>query len=201
MAKANFSPEERRARSERLRRQWQDPEFRRAQSERLTARNADPAFRRTQREAMKAWNAANGRRHSAFMKTQWTTVGRRRHSAFMKTQWTTVSPEMKTRQLAAMQLAARGKQPSGPDHWKWNGGLRISYGYRELRTGRRYRAEHRVIAERALGRRLLPDECVHHWNENRADNRAANLLICTRAYHRWLHAKIERMAREREKWV
>ena len=67
-------------------------------------------------------------------------------------------------------------QPDHPDASKANS-----------RTG--YILEHRVVWERANGRRLQGTEHVHHINGNPVDNRPDNLIALTRAEHAKIHSK------------
>lgn len=86
----------------------------------------------------------------------------------------------------------RGSKPGELNH-QYKGGTSIrSDGYEVRRGSREKPLEHRVIAERALGRKLNKGEVVHHINCDRSDNRPENLLICTQAYHMQLHSKMNK---------
>lgn len=51
------------------------------------------------------------------------------------------------------------------------------------------RHEHRVIAERKIGRLLLPGEVVHHIDDNKLNNHPDNLeVLASQAEHARLHA-------------
>ena len=55
-----------------------------------------------------------------------------------------------------------------------------------------YVFEHIKIALESEGRtQLNPDECVHHINFIRTDNRPENLAICSKSKHREFHGKLE----------
>ena len=55
--------------------------------------------------------------------------------------------------------------------------------------------EHIRIAEEVLGKTLPAGAVVHHWNEDRADNRRSNLVICpNHAYHALLHRRMRALA-------
>lgn len=66
----------------------------------------------------------------------------------------------------------------GAKHGNWKGGRYvIGSGYVVVHAGAgKVQHEHRVIAEKALGRPLKSDECVHHINNDKQDNDPRNLL-------------------------
>ena len=47
--------------------------------------------------------------------------------------------------------------------------------------------EHRYMMERKLGRKLGKNECVHHINGNKRDNRLENLEVISRSEHNRAH--------------
>lgn len=78
----------------------------------------------------------------------------------------------------------RASASRGAAHHNWTGGRRINLaGYVEIRVDGRYRYEHRVVVERAMGRRLSRNEIVHHKNGDKQDNRLENLEVMGRGEH------------------
>lgn len=89
-----------------------------------------------------------------------------------------------------------GTVHSGPKNPNWRGGRSVaSSGYVLIRVGvghpladvRGYAYEHRLVAERKLGRPLAKGEHVHHVDGNKRNNAPANLEVLTVAEHRAEH--------------
>ena len=78
---------------------------------------------------------------------------------------------------------------SGENHYNWKGGRKYDHeGYVHVRIrNKKYRREHIVVMERALGRPLTKDEIVHHKNGVRDDNRLENLELTTFIEHGKIH--------------
>jgi hypothetical protein len=89
----------------------------------------------------------------------------------------------------------------GPNHRNWRGGRSIESrsGYVRVfcdEEGRpRYIYEHVLVAEKKIGRRIVPGEVVHHLNCDRTDNRPENLRVVSRAEHVRLHKQLEEIGR------
>lgn len=87
----------------------------------------------------------------------------------------------------------------------WKGGRVVaSSGYILVRVGRShhlsdvrgYAYEHRIVAEKILGRKLRAGEEVHHCNGNKADNRPENIEVHS---SRRLHAVRHRQRTDLQK--
>lgn len=93
----------------------------------------------------------------------------------------------------------------GADSVHYKGGRSIDkHGYvqillpREERKGRRYRAEHTLVWERANGKIVPRGWVIHHINGTKTDNRLENLVAVSRSEHNHRHDDQERRIRELE---
>lgn len=70
-----------------------------------------------------------------------------------------------------------------------DGYMQGGYPGRQINGVRKF--NHVRIVEHALGKELGPNVVIHHWNEDKTDNRHENLLVCQdRAYHNLIHARM-----------
>lgn len=89
---------------------------------------------------------------------------------------------------------------TGPKNGNWKGGrIRDRNGYILIWVGKEvtrsgYALEHRLVMEKKLGRKLKPEEVVHHKDEDVTNNRLSNLeLKPGRREHLWdHHSKVNR---------
>lgn len=66
----------------------------------------------------------------------------------------------------------------GENHHAWNGGKIVDVGgYVKVRVEGNYVQEHRIVMERAIGRKLHRWETVHHKDGDRKNNHISNLQL------------------------
>lgn len=92
----------------------------------------------------------------------------------------------------------RGLRRTGSNNPNWNGGNKRDHkGYvmvfmpsHPFANANGYIQEHRLVVERALGRPLRKEECVHHVDGDKANNKNSNLVLCNDwGYHQTLHRR------------
>lgn len=91
-----------------------------------------------------------------------------------------------SRELLRQKALARGERFAAGRSLKPSGYIEITRGPNKGRH------EHDVIMEQAIGRPLLPEEVVHHIDENKTNNELSNLQLMTRSAHAALHRWLRR---------
>lgn len=81
-----------------------------------------------------------------------------------------------------------GKSHSGKDNPAWKGGRHLNpQGYVRLWIDKRLILEHRYVMEQEIGRKLQPDEHIHHIDGDKTNNTLSNLMIISQAEHNRIH--------------
>lgn len=108
-----------------------------------------------------------------------------------------ITGDRKSRRISSKNRAKMALKQRGEKSHSWKGGKRVnSAGYIEVflpdhhrARGNGYVFEHILVAEATLGRKLLPNEDVHHEDENKKNNSPDNLQVLTKSQHSMLHGK------------
>lgn len=101
---------------------------------------------------------------------------------------------IKSRNIKYCSQKCYNKTKSGSGNPHWRGGKILVDGYYYIyspshpnKTKDKYVAEHRLVAEKKIGRYLTKQEVVHHRNGIKTDNSKDNIVICSTT---GLHTKV-----------
>lgn len=75
---------------------------------------------------------------------------------------------------------------------KKRNGFWYENGYKVLYNNGNSIKEHIYIMEQHIGRKLLPNEVVHHIDKNKTNNDISNLLLLTQSEHSKLHRELDK---------
>lgn len=107
-----------------------------------------------------------------------------------------VKKVLRKRRVIRSSAKTRSELYSGENSKCWRGGRSLdkSTGYIVLKRNGTNVYEHRIVAEKMLGRPLRPGEVVHHKNEIKTDNRPENLeVLPSNSDHIKLHMEKRRL--------
>lgn len=75
---------------------------------------------------------------------------------------------------------------------KKHNGFWYENGYKVLYNNGNSIKEHIYIMEQHIGRKLLPNEVVHHIDKDKTNNNISNLLLLTQSEHSKLHRELDK---------
>ena len=75
---------------------------------------------------------------------------------------------------------------------KKRNGFWYENGYKVLYNDGNSIKEHIYIIEQHIGRKLLPNEVVHHIDKDKTNNNISNLLLLTQSEHSKLHRELDK---------